>query len=165
MALDVATCTGFAVGAPCTVPVYGSFTLDGTRPGVKFLQIARTVTDLIARHQATDIIVESVHAGGKMEVLLPLFGYRAAVLMAAERRLVPTRFVDPATWRKAYYGHGRLPRKEAKAAALEKGEWLGHHPQNDDEGDALGLWHFRCSALSATHLAMSMRRGAFEFAE
>lgn len=162
LALDLAARTGWAVGPPAHLPAFGSFRLDHPRDGGKFMILARRVSEMIADHGVTDLVLEAPHVGGGTATALPLFGYRAAALMAAEAKKLPApRMVAPATWRKAILGHGRLKRAAAKAATIERMRDLGHHPKNEDEADALALWHYRCTDLSAEHLAMTFRRGAF----
>lgn len=163
LALDLATRTGWAAGAPRRPPAFGSFRLDADRDGARLMQMARRINELIVEHGVTSVVMEAPHVGrADPKVLLPLFGFRAAALMAAEgKRLPAPRLVAPATWRKTFIGQGRLPRQEAKAAVLERCRWLGLAPANDDEGDAIGLWSFAASCLDPQHTALTMRRGIF----
>ena len=48
--------------------------------------------------------------------------------------------VAVSTWRKHFTGHGRP--KDPKGATLHMCKILGWSPQNDDEGDAAGLWAY-----------------------
>lgn len=163
LALDLATRTGWAVGEPCGLPVYGSFNLVGACPGAKFLLLARTATRLIMEHGVTDVVLEAAHTGGKgrPEVLFALLGYRAIAMMAAEAKGIPCTAEQPSTIRRAFIGHGRLGRKSAKAAVTEKCQWLGLAPRNDDEADAIALLFYRLTCASSAHFAMMLRRGSF----
>lgn len=161
LSLDLATHTGYAVGNPCGVPVYGHFKIDAPTYPSKFLQMGRLVSGLIKTHDVDAVFLEQPFVGraGQFSALMPLFGFRAAAMMAAESKGCLVTMVLPSTVRKHFIGHGGLSRAKAKPAVIEKCEWRGWRPKNDDEADALALWDYACALGSSEHFAMGMRRG------
>lgn len=161
LALDLARQTGWAVGVPRGQPTYGTFKLDAARDETRFLQVVRRVRDLISAHGVTEVVFEQPFIGTRMaqSALMPLFGYRASAMIAAENAGLPISSVTPSTWRKHFVGTGGGKRAEVKAGVLDKCRWRGWNPRTEDEADALGLWDYRCAVLDPQHLAMGWRRG------
>lgn len=160
LALDLARSTGWAAGVPCGPPLYGTVVLDTDSVPARFLQLANAVTRLIEAHGVTEVVQEAPFVGrtSNASSLMPLFGYRAAAMMAAHRKGLGVQTFTPATVRKHFIGHGGLGREDAKAAVISKCQWRGWAPANDDEADALALWDYRCALLDSRHLARGMVR-------
>ena len=161
LALDLARQTGWAAGAPCDDPVYGTFKLDAPSVPSTFLQLGRIVADLIRQHGATQMVLEEPYVGrdSRVSSLMPLFGYRAAAMMAGESKGLLVFTSTPSTVRKHFLGTGGGKRADAKRAVLDKCRWRGWDPRTEDEADALALWDHRCACLSPEHLVMGMRKG------
>lgn len=70
-------------------------------------------------------------------VLISLFGAASAAGNNARARVIPAHI---GTWRKHFIGRGNLPGAEAKAQTLARCHLLGWKAENDDEGDACGVW-------------------------
>lgn len=161
LGLDLARQTGWACGEPCALPVYGTLRLDAATEPARFLQLGRMVTGLIQQHGVTAVVIEQPHVSAKFgfNALMPLFGYRAAALMAAESRGVPVNWAAGAsTVRKHFIGAGGLKREAAKAAVVERCRQRGWNPKNDDEADALALLDWRLAVLDPNHLIEGMKR-------
>ena len=161
LALDLGRNTGWAAGAPCRPPTYGHFRINAGSSAADFLQMGRIVTALIREHSIDDVILEEpfVGLGQHASALMPLFGYRAAAMMAAKSAGIDPVMAAPGKVRKHFIGHGGLSRAKAKPAVMEKCQHRGWRPQTDDEGDALALWDYRCAVLEPNHLLLGFRKG------
>ena len=71
---------------------------------------------------------------------------------------IPCVSVAASTARKEYLGDGRLRRKEAKLRAQAMAKVLGWPCENDDEGDALCIWHYG-SVRECPRLATAIHGG------
>lgn len=152
LALDLATRFGWAVGAPCSRPLSGAVHLDGTRPGQRFLQLARRVQTLIDEHAVTEVVIEDAFIGARLSAAGTLYGYRAVAMVAAENRGLPVTPVPPSRWRKGFLGAGGGKRGALKAATIQQCRAHGWAPRTEDEADALGLWSYWCSVRDPQHL-------------
>lgn len=163
LGLDLARQTGWAAGAPCQPPAYGTIRLEGgLSDGARFMQLGRRIVELIDRFGVREIVIEAPFVGRQStaSALMPLFGYRAtAMIAAASKGIDMAAPVTPATVRKHFIGHGGLKRAAAKPAVIDKCRWRGWSPANEDEADALALWDYRCAVRDPQHLAMGMRKG------
>lgn len=163
LALDLARSTGWAAGEPCGPPSYGTVVLDQDSNPARFLGLAREVTRLIEAHAITAVFLEQPYVGkaSGFNSLMPLFGYRACAMLAAHQKRCTVTTVTPSEVRKHFIGISNLKREAAKAAVIDKCQWRGWTPRNDDEADALALWDFACANRSEKHFAMGMRKGSW----
>lgn len=160
LSLDIATQTGWAVGSPCSQPIYGTLKLEGQRVGTRCLQLAREIGALIDEYHVTDVAIEEAFVGRKLtgKGLMTLFGYRAAAHMAAENKGITPTMVRPSEARKHFIQMGSLKRKEAKKHVMHQCQRIGWNPKNEDEADALALWDYRCFMLDRNHCNIGLFR-------
>lgn len=71
-------------------------------------------------------------------IIMGMFSLVAAARAAAHNAGARVVFCQVQSWRKTFCGHGRL--ENPKEATLARCKLLGWSVQNDDEGDAAGLW-------------------------
>lgn len=162
LALDLARQAGWAIGSACSPPLYGTWRLDAPREAGRFLQLGRLVSNAIQEHGITQCILEEPYVGklSRTSSLMPLFGYRAAAMMAAEAASVLMFTASPSTIRKHFIGTGAGKRDAVKSAVMERCRWRGWHPRNTDEADSLAILDYRLAVLSPEHLVHGMRKPA-----
>lgn len=162
LALDLALKTGWAAGIPCGPVSHGSFKLHGTADPARLLEMVREVTALLDRFNVTHMVAEAPFIGKRRNTAMALYGYRAAAMIACANKKVRVHdLVEPSKIRKHFIGAGGLKRADAKSAVIEKCQWRGWTPANDDEADALALWDYQCALLDPNHFTMGMRRNAW----
>lgn len=139
-ALDLATCTGFAVRKDSGRIESGTVDLrpggKETRPGARWANFRRFLVDLkqsnpdlqaiyfevVRRHVST----QSAHCYGALKGLLELFAFNHCIELHA---------VGVGTWKKKFTGSGAADKKQVIALCRD----LGFRPADDNEADALGI--------------------------
>lgn len=168
LALDPATTTGFAHGECGKRPISGIIRLpDRMHPGRRFHHLFGVVRSLIEGNEIERVFIETlyivpyrkrgsnalVYSRDQIELS---YGYHAAIKMAVEAAGLGDYVIEiaPVTWRSSF-GVGRAPKtvKDArawlKAEAMKRCLEYGWQPKTDDEADALGLWAYGETLLSA----------------
>lgn len=146
LALDLATTTGCAFGAALSEPRWWTLRLKGSH-GARFAQLYIDTRKLIRANHPDLILIERAIAGGApggaSRVQLAM-GLRASVMAAAfmEGGVRVDDSLAPSTIRKHFIGHGRLPSAKAKREVGRRCVELGWPVDNDNESDALALWHY-----------------------
>ncbi len=158
LALDLARSTGWAVGAPDTRPVYGSFRIQ---PGkASALRMGREVNRLIQDHEVTHVFFEQPikgsadrkkGRGGNYQKMRYLFGIAYLVEFLGEMSDCKVYEVNIGTWRKHFLGSANYNRGDAKRAAFTRCKQLGHTPETDDVAEAIGILDYACSLYSKSH--------------
>lgn len=95
-------------------------------------------------HPAVCVIEAPLQIAGRSAhtafLLTTLYGAAAGAAHAAGCRVYPAHVQ---TWRKHFVGHGRP--QDPKRAVIERCKLIGWEPANDDQADAMGLWHWGMS--------------------
>lgn len=149
LALDLATSTGFAMSNGISGSVsWKEYSHDY---GEVDLAFRRWLSDLIAEHGVTLVVIEPPVLRGAASILLVGLYWSAngiAALHEAKRKDAHSNTV-----RRWLFGADRLKelkkavnkgqaRKQLKAAVIEAMRERGHSPANDDEADALAMLHW-----------------------
>jgi len=156
LALDLATNSGWALGALGDhVPAFGSirFGARDCSHEARFAHALQWISDFLKRHEA-DVLVfeEPLHFGlrrnasnaGNDEIS---YGLAAIVQAVAHLRGVydvrQARVVDI---RRFFLGDNPK-RKIAKRETIGRCRALGLNVEDDNQADAIALWHFQCAQL------------------
>jgi hypothetical protein len=158
LALDPATKTGFAIGAPHdAAPEIGSvdFGRPHDGPGDVFGRALRWGEDSIGR--ADILVIEPPIPPGQLwndsnyQSTVILHGLYAIFIGLAAARNVPVVEAPTRTWRKHFLGNGNLKRDAAKLAAKRLCrllKWGDPATLDDNAADAAGIWHYGCSIVA-----------------
>lgn len=164
LALDLATCTGWAIDGPGrnargdVVPLHGSrragpAIIGETEYGATYVDFRDWLVDLVSVHKPKYFVYEAPlrFAGGgntkrgqaSPATVRKLLGLCAIAEETAERLSLIHLESDVQTVRKHFCGHGFAK----KAAVIATCRMLGWHPEDDNAADALALWDFARAAL------------------
>jgi hypothetical protein len=155
LALDPATKTGFAFGAPSdAAPEIGTIDLgrehDG--PGDVFGRALRWAEPRIKRVHL--LVIEPPIPPGQLwhdsnyQSTAILHGLHAIFVGLAVARKVPVLEAPTRTWRKYFLGNGNLKRDAAKLAAkrlCRALKWGNPETLDDNAADAAGMWAWGCA--------------------
>lgn len=163
---DISRTIGWCVGLPDNIPVCGSYEVPGKSSGALGLNAGRWYRKFIEQHNPEVIVYEQPLAPqylvrkdketGKLvfnttrHTLEILYSLPFLLESVAAHYRVPIFDVPAADWREHYLGKitfpKNLPAKEKrlrwKRYALNKGIELGWGPQDDNAGDACGVWSY-----------------------
>ncbi len=111
-------------------------------------EIAQSVAQLCGLIKPAVCVIEAplqiAHGGfssGHIVLLLTsMFGAAAGSAHAAGCRVYPA---NVQTWRKHFVGAARP--QNPKRVTIDRCKLIGWEPKNDDEADAMGLWHYGMS--------------------
>jgi hypothetical protein len=156
LALDLATVTGWAYGAPGTIPQCGHVRFS--KPGASRAQTYRAYRRWLdetwgVRDEIPDLIVyESpqigMHMGGKTNVdTLKLLSGLAEHLEEWALNKTELREASVSQVRSHFLGRN-FPAKIGKPMTLERCRELGWNPETTDESDACALWDYQCCWLN-----------------
>ena len=160
LCLDLATCTGYAIGGPgrdCE-PVSGAIQLQKRSDrdvGGPLIQFRDWLDAMIEAEKPTDIIFEQpiLTKTGNLHTARRLYSLAAMTEVAAIEHRIPVRELSLAKIRKNTIGHVRAPSdvpKSRRSAWMKQKtmEWArsrGWSPKNADAADALAVYHtIRC---------------------
>lgn len=151
LALDLATTTGVAVGAPGQKPALftESLAVSNKKHGAKFAQAFRMTERLIAQHKPKIIAIEAALAqggGGNANRIQVAMGLRACVHAAAYGKVDVVEYAVQSV-RKHFILNGRLAGPEAKRKVFAACVKRGWEPANDNESDAAAVWDLCCSVV------------------
>lgn len=157
LALDLATVTGWARGVPGGDPAYGSLRIaaKGASHSAVFGKFGEWLIKETAGERRPDQIVYEapiIAKWGKTnaDTNIILQGLPAIVEMVAWMRGIYNtnlQRVHVSKVRSYFIGRERLERKEAKQLTMRKCKLLRWDPQDDNAGDALALWSYRCAQI------------------
>ncbi len=139
LALDLGTTTGYAVGTPDNV-ITGTFNLApgrGDGGGMRFVKFRARLLELHASMKVDIVFYEEVrkHRG---TAAAHVYGGLQAVLTAwCEEMNIPYEAVPVGTIKKFATGKGNADKDAMKAAVRQ---W-GYEPADDNEADAIALFH------------------------
>lgn len=149
LALDVATCCGWAEGAGL-LPRFGDVRLKkpDDPPDVAVGNIACWMRDRLSTFKPDCIVIEAPlnpvasltrgNSYGTSTMLLQMIG---AVKGVAKCYGVPWKEAHVQSVRKAFVGHGRP--ENPKRAVMEQCRSMGCNVRTDNEADAVALWFWR----------------------
>ena len=121
----------------------------------RFMEVQSLVHNLIERHGATHIGLEAPVQAGRNSAKVNglLMGLSAVVRGWVYRKGVPVEMFPVPTIKKHFIGSARLPRAEAKQAAIAMCERRGWTPDDDNQADAAAVWDLMCARLDPAYAA------------
>lgn len=156
LALDIATRTGFAVGAPGRQPENsGSLRFVGDDHEAIFADALKWCAGMLRTYHPHIVAWEApiavsfkrgftnVNTTKILYGLPAVFGATARLLGIADVREVPVQ-----TIRRVFLGNGRIKKAVAKRLVMRECRARGWEPVDDNEADALALWSCVCDGLS-----------------
>jgi len=157
LALDLATRTGWARGAPGQRPVSGSVQFgkpEASNNAVFAHALTWTSTFLESKPRPTVIIIEGLlpyyakQGETSQRTRDRLSGLHAIVRAAAHLHgIYEISTAGAQQVRRHFIGDGSLQRDAAKRAVIHRCNKLGWNPVDDNAADALALWSFACGLL------------------
>jgi hypothetical protein len=156
LALDVATRTGWAYGAPGTVPRSGSlrFAREGASMAAVFVGCRRWLLDFLAVNPETKLVVfeapavPSIMAGHtSINAIRTLIGLTAIIEECLYGRGLDVREARVSEVRSHFLGSNRFKRDAAKRATVDLCRSLGWSVVDENAADACALWSYQCSFL------------------
>jgi hypothetical protein len=163
ISLDVAIRTGVAEGAPGSMS--NIYSVDfGSRSSV-----SRDDIFAAALKWARKTFETAAPKIAFLEALVPQYdktiqcGLWAIIAGTARLNGIEMREVAVQTWRSFVLSHGRLPKREAKARAIQVCARLGWPVKNDDEAEAACIWLWGCAQVApklAPQIPLFMRGAA-----
>lgn len=164
LALDSATTCGWAAGEPGGAPVWGSRKFEGKATGQVIGMFRHWLNHLCYEHHPTLICFESPYVPrGASKIPMNPLTLRRLLGMAAMTEAVAWELrircneattLDVARF---FIGTQRLKRDEKKLRTIEMCRRYGWDVSNDNEADALALWHYAESNVAPD---IGLRRGA-----
>jgi hypothetical protein len=160
VAIDPASRTGIAYGHIGAVPILTR--IDLKKNGDKALEAYKNAA-LMAQRQfqesgpvdvlAIETPIWVTYGKTNADTVAMAQGLYAIFTGVAQANGIVIMPVAPRTWRAHFLGRGNLDRTSAKAAALRRCKQL-HWETHDDEdaGDAAGIWDWACSQLKVPGL-------------
>lgn len=140
LALDLATRTGWCVGAPDEDPRYGTKVLPSTGEDIGRFAYAfnEWLLDMITLESPALIVFEAPILAGKtnLNTARKLTGLAWHTEFVANHRQVRCAEHHLQSVKKFFAGSGRADKAEMIAAARR----LGFDPKDDNAADAIGLW-------------------------
>lgn len=177
--------TGWCAWQPgWELPRYGSVTLGSSfsHDGMVFTKLRTEIINLYSAMTAfeylfyEEVISHRTGLNNKDSVTLTLTGLRAVIEgVGYELRCRSVKSVSSNSWRTDFCGSGetqlikraakaaqKSARDPLKAAAMERCRQLGMKPQNDDEGDAIGIltYGLLCNGVTPPWIANEVLRPA-----
>ena len=155
LALDPASVTGFAYGAPDDTPEIGSVKFSREHD-VRADVFGRAVAWWRMRMQTRAphlLVIEPPIPPGDLwgrsnyDATVILHGLYAIFTGLATEQKIPVIEAPTATWRRYFLGRGKLPRAEAKLAAKRLCRHLkwGDEKSDDNACEAAGIWAWGCA--------------------
>lgn len=150
MALDLGTTSGFAVGAPETTIISGTWSLKPGRfdgGGMRFVRFRKHLDEIHATMKLTYVCFEEVRAHKGVDAAHVYGGLMAHLTEWCESQdpKIPYEGVPVGAIKKFATGKGNA-NKDAMIAAVES--W-GYEPKDDNEADAIALLHLKLSEIAA----------------
>ncbi len=144
LALDLSSHTGWAIGPVGERPRYGTLNLPSTGDEIGRFADAFDIwlSDMITMYKPSHCAFESsfIPPTTTLMTVRKLVGLTVITELVCCRRDVICNEVNNATIKKFWAGTGRAKKPEMIAAARAYGFPVG----DDNQADALGLWHYVC---------------------
>lgn len=139
LALDLGTTTGWAMRTRNAVILSGTRHFRPNRfegGGMRYLRFTGWLDDVVSHAGGLDaVLFEEVRAHAGTDAAHIYGGFLATLSSWCEHREIPYEGVPVATIKRHVTGKGNAS-KEAVTAAVRA---LGHHPEDDNEADAIAL--------------------------
>jgi hypothetical protein len=144
LALDLATVTGWCVGAAAARPAHGSVALRGQDRCARYAALMDWLWDALALHGFTRVVLEAPMVTGDFrgrDAALLAIGLSEHVAFWCWDRSIRCELVAVGTARKAVLGRGSFAKGTAKGVVLDWCRREGFTPSDDNAADAILLWH------------------------
>lgn len=145
LALDLASCTGWCVGAPDSPPRYGSVRLEGRERPARYAALLEWLDDAHQVHGFDRLVCEAPMVSGDFsgrDAALLALGFAAHVeLWCWDNTVRQLPSVVVGTARKSVLGRGSFGKGLAKGVVMDWCRRQGFAPGDDNAGDAIVLWH------------------------
>lgn len=148
--LDIATRTGWCVGAPGAVPTSGTCRLGrtGAKDAEVFGAMLAWLGGLLTEARFARVIFEAPVGPGMVgktnfSTMRRLNGLCAIAEAVCHQTQHPVYQASAASVRKVVLGNGRP--KDAKAAVMAEIRARGFDPADDNEADAIAGWLYACA--------------------
>lgn len=139
LCLDLGTNTGFAAGSSGAV-VSGTWNLKQSRfdgAGMRFVKLRTRLNEVQTAYGAEVVFFEEVRRHAGTDAAHAYGGYLAMLQAWCEEHKVPYEGVPVGEIKKSWTGKGNAD----KAAMLAEAWRRGFSPKDDNEADALALFH------------------------
>lgn len=146
LALDLGTTTGFCVG-------HVGSTSSGTanfKPsrydggGMRFVKFRKWLNELKAAYPIDMVVFEEVRRHAGTDAAHVYGGLMATLTAWCEDNSIPYEGVPVGQIKKAWTGKGNAPKEAMIAEAVKR----GFAPTDDNEADAIALWHCRIEMVA-----------------
>jgi crossover junction endodeoxyribonuclease RuvC len=156
LALDLASVTGWALGAPGEIPRSGSirFARSGHSMAAHFRGCRTWLTDFVTISKPDIVVFEGplapsyVAGNTNTDVVRALMGLIAIVEEALYDTRIQVREATVSNVRAFFLGTNRIKRDEAKVATKRRCRELGWPVTDDNSADALALWAYMVNIVS-----------------
>jgi Holliday junction resolvasome RuvABC endonuclease subunit len=142
LALDLGTTTGWALHQRDASISSGSQSFKPQRfegGGMRYLRFKRWLTEIKQCADGIDLVAfEEVRNHAGVDAAHAYGGFMATLTAWCEHHQIPYQGVPVGTIKKHATGRGNASKAEMIAAMQAR----GHHPQDDNEADALALLHW-----------------------
>jgi crossover junction endodeoxyribonuclease RuvC len=148
LALDLGTNTGWCVGTTGAL-VSGVWGLKPSRwegGGMKFVKFRQCLNEIQASRPIDLVVYEAVRRHAGTDAAHSYGGLLAVLTEWCETQHIPYEGVAVATIKREFTGSGNA----SKDAMIAEARRRGFSPIDDNEADALALFHLKVSALEAT---------------
>jgi crossover junction endodeoxyribonuclease RuvC len=146
LALDLATCTGWCVGAADSRPAYGSVRLEGRERAARYGALLDWLDDAVRLWKPDRLVCEAPMVSGDFagrDAALLALGLAAHVeFWAWDNGVQQMQSVVVGTARKGVLGKGGFAKGTAKAVVMDWARREGFSPGDDNAADALLLWAY-----------------------
>lgn len=171
LALDVASCSGWAYGSAGEVPRHGTYRTPSTGDdlGRFAYSFAQWLQSKIRELQPKEIVFEApiLPRQTNITTLRKLYGLAVVVELIALSEGVACSEITAGQWRKSFLGclypKGGT-RDELKRATIAACRHMTWEPHDDNDADALGIWFVTTQArnpkFAAAHAVASMEPAA-----
>jgi crossover junction endodeoxyribonuclease RuvC len=148
VALDLATRTGWAYGlAHLNRPVFGTCKIIAPpdEPGAFYVHFSRWLAEFLTEVNARVVIYESpvLPRLTRIETLRRLYWMGGQTEMICASREADCYEAAPSTVKKFWTGSGAAKKADMMASARARGYCV----TDDNQADALALWHYYCSSV------------------
>jgi len=140
LALDLGTTTGFCVGERTGALASGTQSFKPGRydgGGMRFVRFRRWLDELHVAYPIKMVVFEEVRRHAGTDAAHVYGGLMATLQAWCEDKVIAYGGVPVGTIKKAWTGLGNASKGEMMAAAIVR----GFAPLDDNEADALALWH------------------------
>lgn len=155
LAIDIGTTTGFAMGLthtdkPCRVASINFKPRKGETPGHRYLRAHHWILTLLRTHQPDMVFFEDVKNHKGVLAAHVYGGILSQILAACAALSTPAQGVGVGAVKKHATGKGNASKEMMISAAREN----GYEPKDDNEADAIAIYHYaKEHALARDHAA------------